>query len=545
MRVTDFLRDMRGSMTYTGLGFLFVTIAVGGMSVDVMRHEATRAKVQQSLDACTSNVGAMKKVNATDAALTTAVADCMVRAGVTATMATVNATNVNGLLQTTASGTQQNKFMQMAGKTTTNYSGNAAGALNPLVAGSAEVVLAYEASNAMTAAGLTTVLKTAMGSFVDTVNEVDASNPNGLRPKTSVALVPYTDGVNLPAALLARYNVTNVSNVTNSNCIDVPTADFSTMPISTSTSYRTMGMVDLASSTLLQLAYQPSNGTNATVGTTSVPCPPYVNNVLRTPTNLAATVKTNITNAQFFGGLRWDHGMHWATALLEPSTNAAIAGFLPANMNTRPLAYNTDDLQKVIVFINRSGTGSNPTDGTHVVLAPAFATGLSPIYRKATVTPNLYCISLPARTVTPKFYRPDVNQWVSSCPSDYTQLTWPQVWSSVRATWVAWQLYARGMATTQTPTLASVSATYTTTLASFQQIISFDTQKTQFEAECAAAKANGVVIYTVALDAVARAKGPLQTCATSAAHYFDATSATFPTVMATIATTIKQQANPK
>lgn len=560
MRVTEFLDDPRGTMTYTGLVFLLMTLLVGGVAVDVMRHEGTRSQVQKALDSCTSTVAAVATVqrpadeSASDAAvrdaarnatMTTLVNDCMTRAGLASALSGVGATSAAGYasLATTARGTQSNFFMQMLDIGRTDYNVAATAAL-PL-AGKVEVVLAYESSNAMSvvdpliSTNLSTPFRTGATAFVDTLLGTDANNAAGTRPATTVSLLPYTDGVNLPTGFMSRYSVTNVSNLLNANCIDIPTADFSAAAMSTATAYQTMVPADLATTTSTVLAYTPSNSTTAATNIpTSAGCPAYPNNILRMPTNSAVTLKANITSAQFFGGLRWDHGMHWASAMLHPATN--IGSVVTPVTTAYPTAYNAADVQKIIVFVNRSGSGSNPTDGSHRMLAAAFASGLSPIWRDAS-SPALYCIQLTARA-TNQFYRPDTNTWSTACPGTYTRLTWPQVFASVRAQWVAWQLYARGLQTSSTATLAQVQASFSTIWPTMQQSLSFATQTSQFQAECTAAKASGVVIYTVGLQAIDRAKDPLRACATSPAHFFDATHTSFPDVMRLIAQTINQQA---
>ncbi|WP_159082346.1 hypothetical protein [Paragemmobacter aquarius] len=560
MRVTEFLDDPRGTMTYTGLVFLLLTVLVGGVAVDVMRHEGTRSQVQKALDGCTSTVAAVATVqkpadeSASDAAvrntarnatMTTLVNDCMTRAGLSTALTSVTATSAAGYasLATTAGGTQSNFFMNMLNIGRTDYNVASTAALPP--AGKVEVILAYESSNAMsvvdpiTGINLSTPFRTGANAFVDTLMATDVNNAAGTRPATTVSLLPYTNGVNLPTGLMSRYSVTNVSNLANANCIDIPTTDFSAAAMSTATAYQTMVPADLATTTSTVITYLPSN---STVAATNIPssagCPAYPNNILRMPTTSASTLKSNITSAQFFGGLRWDHGMHWANALLHPGTN--IGSIVTPVTTAYPSAYNTADVQKVIVFVNTNGSGSNPTDGSQLMLANAFASGTSPIWRNS-ATPALYCIQLTARPSN-QFYRPDTNTWSTACPGTYTRLTWPQVWASVRVQWVAWQLYARGIQTSSSATLAQVRASFDAIWPTMQQSLPFTTQASQFQSECTAAKANGVVIYTVGLAAIARAKDPLRACASSPAHYFDTTSATFPDVMRLIAQTINQQA---
>lgn len=553
VRVTEFLRDPRGSMTHTALVFTSLTLLAGGVAVDVMRHENTRAEVQQALDACTMTVAAVEQpgtvtgpaaTTTTNEMLSTAIDTCLDRAGIGGAVASVSATSTGGNFKTvtaTATGTQTNQFMQMLNIDTLGITANSTATVP--AEGKVEVMLAVESSAAINTAGLTTTLKTGAKDFVNRLMNTSGS----VLP--SVGLVPYSNGVNLTAAMLAKYTgVTNVSNVANSNCINVPGSDFSTVPVLTATAYQTMLMFDLASTTTMTspTLYVASNSTTQATPavTTSVPCPANATSVLRPQSDATSTITTQIDAVPTFGGIRWDHGMHWASAMLDPTANAVVTTFVPSTVNTRPLAHNTANLQKVIVFVNTNGSGTVVADGSVQTLATAYTTGLSPIYRNASVTPNLYCISLPARTVTPRFFQPAISgtaAWTTACPAGFTQLTWPQVWSSLRVQWVAWQLYARGLQTTATPTLAQVQATFTSTLASLQQTITFDTQTTQFLAECAAAKAQGIVVFTVGLNAIARAKTPLASCASSPAHYFDATSANFSSVMKTIAQTINQQ----
>lgn len=138
------------------------------------------------------------------------------------------------------------------------------------------------------------------------------------------------------------------------------------------------------------------------------------------------------------------------------------------------------------------------------------------------------------------FYQPATNTWGSSCGS-FTRLTWPQVWNSVRVSWVAWQLYGRGIQTTSSPTAAQILAVFNTWMTNFTGTISFATQEANFLAQCTAAKSAGIVVYTVGLQQVDRAKSAMKSCATSPAHYFDATAANFSDVMKVIAQTINQQ----
>lgn len=567
VNLRGFLQAESGTMTQMALGFVLLTIVAGGVSVDIIRHERARAQTQQALDACTANAAIVERPGTDSPSLSAAISACMTRAGAPITNVSATSGTAYKDVSATATGSQTSQFMQMINISSL---GIATGSAVSMPAGApggadaaarAEVVLAYESSNTYTSdTSIQNQVRGGLSSFVTQMLPGVDANDYG----TTITLLPYNNGVNLGTDVLARYNVTNLNSSekrTNSNCIDVGTANYSNTGMSNSAAFNQMVFADLSSSSGTTDVYQGPNEEPRYVSgvlvppsnvfaaqTTSAICPAYPNTVVRLPTNSAATLNTNITNAQFFGATRWDHGMHWAVTLLDPGTNAAIGPLLPTALNQAPAAYNATNLQKVIVFVNKNGSGDTADGSDSFVLKPEYTTGTSPIKRDSA---GNYCIQHagftgaggntfwePGRRVAPtSTTNLTRGVWSANCDSYGAFLTWPQVWKDARMRWVAWQLYARALKgnSTLADQLTRAVNTFTTT-------VPFSTQNTRFQTKCSAAKNAGITIYTVALEAGPNANANLATCATSSAHHFETSYSGFAATMRTIAQNIQQQA---
>lgn len=539
-----------GAMSYPSLMFLGLAVMAGGVSVDVIRHESSRAKVQQALDACTETAATTQSYSASSQTIATVINDCMGRAGLSGLINPVAVSYDAGLITASVTGTQQNFFMNMVQKSTLTFSGIATARI-AAPQFTTEVALAYEATNYINVNGLADTVKGGLTEFADRFFRSDAVGRNTL------ALVPYNGGVNLTPALLARYNVTNAANLANSNCIDLDSDEFGKADMSRSKAFRTITPYDLMTSTttnLIPTPYYKPNSSAGLVAKAQTSCPHSAATVLRLPSNDATGIKANIAAAEFLGGTRWDHGMNWAAAILDPSAQNAISSLMPSALSDRPLAYNATNARKVIVFVNTFGSGDDPATGNSIVLAPGFdmnapgnSTPMSPVYQSKTATDTFYSIYVASVATANKYWRPDNGTWVAgpytppSATQSAKQLNWAELWSNVRATWVAWQLYGRSGGTT----MAAMTQAYTTAVNSFKTTLPFATQSSQFLAECTAAKARGVVVYTVLLDPpYARAAGPMASCATSPAHAFTTTAANFRPTMNAIAAAIRAQETP-
>lgn len=572
VQLRGFLQSESGSMTQMALGFVLLTIIVGGVSVDVIRHERTRAQTQQALDACTANAAVVERPGTDATSMSAAIAACMARAGSPITNVAATSSANYKSVSANASGAQTSQFLQLV---KINSLGIAAGSAVTVPAGgsgggraaSTEVVLAYESSNATS--GISADIQSGLRAFVGRTI-LDSSND-----PTTITLMPYNNGVNLSTDLFAKYNVTALTSsekVANSNCIDVTPANYNATSMSTGTNFRQVIFADLATSTDVSNAawttkYRgPNDGTPVgtpavhDAKTTSAICPPYAGTVLRLPNNTAgdlsattvgdSSLTSNINNGRFFGGVRWDWAMQWAVSMVDPGTNTAIASLMPTALNQLPLAYGTSNLQKVVVFINKNGTGDDPLTGNSSVLASSYLSGKSPIRRDSA---GNYCIQHkgytgaggnefwePGRLTNPAIPTSARGVWSANCNSygaDF--LTWPEVWKSLRVSWVAWQLYGRALGGNDR---VAVGTQYSTALAAFKTTVPFADQVTRFLNKCSAAKSAGIMVYTVAVDALELGKPSLASCASSPSHYFDTTAAGFADTMRLIAQDIQQQA---
>ncbi|KAF0172676.1 MAG: hypothetical protein FD162_2266 [Rhodobacteraceae bacterium] len=111
------------------------------------------------------------------------------------------------------------------------------------------------------------------------------------------------------------------------------------------------------------------------------------------------------------------------------------------------------------------------------------------------------------------------------------------MWAVTRQSWVAWQLYARALGTTST----TRNSIYTAQLGAFQDTSdSASAMDIQLQQSCAQAKANGVVVYGIAFEAPTNGQTQIRNCATSAAHYFNATGLQIQSAFRAIASNISQ-----
>lgn len=197
----------------------------------------------------------------------------------------------------------------------------------------------------------------------------------------------------------------------------------------------------------------------------------------------------------------------------------AAGGKMPSYFDNRPFEWVDRNSMKLIVLM---------TDGEHVahtIIPNDYKTGASPIYRA--ISDGKYSIRFttgrPAIASTNEYWVPHLNGWRAE---PYPNLAgarmqnWQDVWAVTRQSWVAWQLYARALGTSST----TRNNTYTAQMNAFQDSSnSAAAMDVQLQQSCAQAKANGVVVYGIAFEAPTNGQTQIRNCATSTAHYFNAT----------------------
>jgi Flp pilus assembly protein TadG len=541
-----FRRDEDGSMVIFSLFLLLVMLIVGGMAIDLMRFEAARTRLQSTLDR--SVLAAADLDQARDAE--DVVEDWFDKAGLLdrLTGITVTETINSRSVGATASMDVDMIFLRMLGMD--SLAAPAAGRAIESVS-DIEVMLVLDVSGSMASNNRLVNLKAAANEFVGTILANDRDE------RISVGIVPFNGQVNLGPVLRAQFNAIDNHGVADVNCIDLPASVYSQLPMSRTLPMPMTAHADTFSSTTRSTSYV-TVASNAPVNTNRW-CPPSTANVVRLPTSSINALRAHINGLTAVGATSINAGMRWGMALLDPASQPLFdtliaAGRIPAAFAGRPFAYDREDTLKVVVLM---------TDGEHFAeerVNAGYRVGNSPIFR-ANGDGNLSIFhasrvdSSSATTLcnSRPFWVPHLGAWhsrpwngttpsASACYSPtavttgVTGLTWPQVWAQVRMQWVAWQLYARALGTTN----ATRDAIYTNTLNAMRTLTPTTTMDAQLQQICSLARQQGVVVFGIAFEAPPDGQTQIAQCASSPAHYYNAQGLEIQTAFRAIASQINQ-----
>lgn len=507
---------------------LFVLMAMmGGIAVDVMKYEATRTQLSQTLDRCTLMAASLDQRLAPQEV----VEDCVAKAGLGEQLQSVVVLEgVNSRdVQAVAKADTKPFFMHMLG---IDRFDAAAGSRAEQKITDVEIALVLDVSGSMGGTKISN-LRTAASKFVATMLDND---PNR---RISIAIVPYNAQVNLGPTLLSKFNVTAPHNalnrpfdLANHNCLELPPSVFGAAGIS-----RTVALPQMAQS---DHAYGTDTGNYYTAPTSTsyaVPnfganfCRTEANNVVRMPSQDKAQLQGWINGLTANGNTSIALGMKWGTVLLDPSARSIYdeyiaAGQMSANLSGRPFDTGSRDSMKVIVLM---------TDGEHVAhdrINDDFKAGPSPIWRSS--GDGRYSIYHAGQPGSAKYYVPHLNTWrTTAWTSNATpavQQDWRSVWTNLKLSYVAWQFYGRPYGySAYTNAINTMRSTY----ASVAELNS------RLQATCAQAKADGVIVYGIAFEAPLNGQTQISQCATSVEqHYFDVADREIETAFDTIASNL-------
>jgi Flp pilus assembly protein TadG len=545
-----FCRKTGGNLTVFAL-ILFVGMAmIGGLAVDIMRYEAVRTNLQNTLDR--STLAAASLTQELDAE--GVVYDYFEKAGLSQYLTSVEVDEGMNYRQVTADATAATNpfFLHMMGIEQMDADGHSQAEQRVT---NVEIVLVLDVSGSMGSNSRLTNLKTAASDFIDTVL---GSDPDG---KISIALVPFNGQVNLGATLSAKYNLQYDPAVAGVECVDLPSSAYSSTALSTSTAMPMTADADTYSTT-----YQTTSFVSATDSSYAVPngankwCPPSTVNIVRLPSKSASELKGYINGLTAIGATSINAGMRWGVAMMDPGSRTMFnqfisAGQISSDFTDRPYDYDADDVMKVVVLM---------TDGENFAeerVNSAYKTGLSPIYYDT--SGKVYSIYHAGYSGTNKYYSPNNGSWYANARGTTTssyqtctgsgkskvcttttvveagtsvQLTWPEVWSRFRLSYVAWQFYARALGTSS----STRSTQYNNAMAAFRTQTDTDDMDSQLQQICTLAKNQNVIVYGIAFEATTNGQTQISQCATSAAHYFSASGIQIKTAFRTIANNISQ-----
>lgn len=528
-----FAKEEDGAVLVFSLVLFVLMIMMGGIAVDLMRYETTRTTLQNTLDRSTLAAASLSQSLDPEAV----VRDYFAKAGLADYLTAVNVDEGLNFRQVNAIAMADAEpfFLHMIG-------------INELEAGGAstaeqrinnlEISLVLDVSGSMSGTKLAN-LKIAAKEFVDTVL---SSDPDG---RIAISIVPYNAQVNLGSVLRAKYTANHDHGVAASNCFEVTPGLYSNPHISTSVGISLMAHADISSTNSNTSTHLSPTNSSALPSFSNVHCKTTTANIVRLPSQNIATLKAQIDGLVASGNTSIMAGMKWGLALLDPGARPMFTSLVAGNqmasvLDGRPFDYDDPEAIKVIVLM---------TDGEHVShdrVVDAFKTGASPIYR-STGDGN-YSVFHPARAGN-KYWTPHLSTWRAAAwnsGAGVSQQDWKQIWSNLRASYVAMHFYARATGTSSSTRTTIYNAKMNEIRATFASVPTMDAQLQQ---SCALARTNAVIVYGIAFDAPSNGQQQIRECTTGYdaadptgdnAYYFASTPDNIKDAFRTIATNISQ-----
>lgn len=493
-RYRQFAAAEDGSILPLSMVFVMSMIMMGGLAVDLMRHEEKRVLLQQTLDRCVLSAASLKQSLDPEVVVT----DCFEKAGLSDQLASVDVSE--GLNYRTVSARGQTDaqplFMDLLG--VDEFPVKAVSTADERIS-NVEVSLVLDISGSMSGSRITN-LKPAAQSFVDTV--MASSDPG----KVTISMIPYSAQVNLGPNLMAQFNAP--ANHSSSYCIELPDSVFGSTALSQTTGFTHNGHFDPF---------------NSSTSASLFNCTPHTSNHVVAISDSATSLKSAIGGLTVGGNTSIDLGVKWGALLLDPSSQPIVQGLISrgtvgASYANRPLDGASIDTLKVLVVMS---DGENTTE---YKLASGYNTGNSNIWRRS--SDGAVWVYHNRASTANDYYNPSSGSWSSAVGTGAVQQTWPQVWARWTVYYVARNLYA-------TPLGQSTS----TWQANFTDYVA-STKNSRMQEICTAAKNAGIVIYSIAFEAPTGGQTQLKACATSDAHYFNAAGTEIATVFSAIASQI-------
>ncbi len=523
-----------GSLTILALTLFLLMVMMGGLAVDLMRYEQTRTTLQNTLDRATLASAALTQTLNPKSV----VADYFTKAGMDKYLKSVTVSEGMNFRNVTADAAAATDpyFLHLIGQTKMDALGHSMAEQRVT---NVEIMLVLDVSGSMLSNSRLVNLKIAATEFVDTVLSSDAEH------KISIGIVPFNGQVNIGPDLRAKYTgLTDDPGAANVQCVDMPASVYNATALPTNTAMSMTAHADTYSGTNQTnawVAYTDTNyaiGYNATSNNGNVWCPPIAANIIRLPSETIATLQSQINGLAAVGATSINAGLKWGLALMDPSaatmyTQLIATGKMAGTLSGRPFSFTDPEAMKVIVLM---------TDGEHFAeerVNSAYKSGSSDIYKSNSDSNySIYHASLPSN----KYWVPHLSKfqavpWTNATNSGTaTQQTWPQVWSSMRLSYVAWQFYARALGSTT----AARNTEYANRMLAFRTQTATTTMDSQLQQICGLAKGQGVIVYGIAFEAPTLGQTQIRNCSTSAAHYFNASGLQIRTAFRAIASNISQ-----
>lgn len=566
-RLGRFRQDEDGGMIIFSL-FLFVLILwFGGMAVDYMRFETTRAKLQATLDRAVLAAADLDQVLPP----CDVVQDYFDKAGMADFLDQCNPQEGLNyrIVNATASADMPMLFADLPRVFTQPFSPGlstltvSSGSTAEERVSNVEVSLILDVSSSMQGSRFTNLVPAAHD-FIDTVM---ANNGQGVDGLVTMSIFAYSAVVNPGDELASYYSLSDHHNY--SNCMLIPDNLFNQtdLPFSPqSGAYTRVSHFDYGAQTATSV--QPI----------SRPwCFPGSENAAIIHTTDVGDLQGMVSDLVPFGNTAIDLGMKWGVALLDPASRSAVSGMVgsgtvPAIASGRPLDY--DDPEGVLKVAVLMTDGANTTEYD---LAEPYKSGMSTIWfwreydnqplwevpknrisiqYQGQNTPNNFdddeffyldspyydrWADHPRGTNRDKYRNGTLNVSQTSMAGEgthYENRAFHASWQDIYAGWVRTKIYNEFFNEPYSRGAIDYS-TYVATYYSIEAIVGGGAANTRLSNVCQAARDEDIVIYAVAFEAPYGGQEALRDCASSPSHYFDVAGTDISGAFAAIASDIR------
>jgi len=523
-----FARAESGSMVILGLFLMMALLLIGGISVDLMRVEYERLRMQAVLDSAVLAATDLDQVLDPEAV----VRDYVAKADLAGELTQVQAVSALDARDVAASGTisMPTMFVRAIGFDTLDV-GVRSRAREAI--GNIEVSLVLDVSGSMDNYGRLTNMKLAAKEFVQTLmgNAVVGALPvlgSGSGPQVSISIVPYATQVAAGADMLSQFTLERANPDTT--CLDFPAASFSTTTVDLATPYVQTGSFDPFTRS----------------------APPRIP-VCRTDAAFRITPLSNsqtALNAQIdaltaSGNTSIDLGVKWGAALLDPTMQPVVRSLIADGkvdpiFDGRPHGPENRNTMKVLVVM---------TDGENTrqyQLNPGYDEELSDVWGVREVSlwgGERWKYSV--RSTEPgdrdgdgrsneEWYIPRTDRWsrnIDGGNANAVQLTYRQLWKLMSVSYNAYNNWYR-----QTN---SASLYYEWINGPLQRIEAAE-KDARLSSICRAAKDKGILVFGIGFEITAENARIMRDCASSENHYYDVEGLQIVTAFSSIARTINQ-----
>lgn len=330
-------------MTVLACFMIMIMLMLGGVGVDLMRHEMERTRMQAVADRAVLAAADLDQLADPEAV----VRDYFDKAGMAEFIISVNVDPNSGVnfraVDVDASSTMNTQFMKTLGVPTLVIPARAKAAER---VNKVEISMVLDISGSMQDNSKMENMQTAAKEFVTAVLKPDNKD------LISVNLIPYSQHVNAGDDIYDRLNVSGFSN-NPARCIEFNDSDYGTVPLDKSRTYTQMQN--------FQWNYYSIETGNQTNTLHDTVCPHEDYESITAFSQDKEALHDQIDLLQPRAGTQIFMGMKWAAAMLDPAfqsitssiaaNSGSVENKIDPTFSDRPVAYAEDDTLKTIILM--------------------------------------------------------------------------------------------------------------------------------------------------------------------------------------------------